>query len=958
MSPPRNSVYRPRPFLGIDVVSVVVAFAVVAVVAVGCSASEDSAPATAAGADAGFVAQFGGNDAPTGGGDRGGDVDGDLASDDSAGSGYDAAGAADGGVGGEGDTSDAGPPVNEDCPGAFGCSCVGNDDCDTGLCFESPTGKVCAKACLEECPAGMVCASLPQGADVVQACVSRWARLCSPCAANSECNGPGITSARCVARDDGSAACGSACGDDGDCPLGYGCAAVKDLNGGGAQQCVAVAANGTPTTCSCSPNAVALGLQSVCSASVEIAGVKLVCGGIASCQVAGDAPICAAAAPSAEVCDGVDNDCNGTVDDGACDDKKACTKDSCDIAAGCVHIALGTGSACDADGSVCTVNDTCKDGTCIAGVQLGCDDGNPCTQDSCDLAAGCTQVVFDGVPCTDDNPCTLGDVCKSGACAAGVVKTCTSPDQCLAAACDVATGACVYPKLPAGQPCDDASACTSNDVCKDGFCSGGVIACDDGNPCTDDSCAPAVGCQTQANSAGCNDGNACTGNDVCALGVCGGSAIICDDNNACTSDTCDNAKGCVAQAVVDESPCGVGGSAWCVGGNCTSKKAAGEACNVAGSCASGYCADGICCDGACSGGCESCLAKDTGSVDGQCKPIVAGSDPDNACIAMEASTCGFTGQCDGKGACAKYAIGTPCTDAVCGANGTLQAAGVCGISGCKKPSLVACDDGDACTIGDGCADGACTKGSKKSCDDGNACTDDSCDAKKGCVFGANNAPCSDGNVCTLNDACGAGSCVSGAGKNCDDGVACSLDTCSGGSCSHNKAGCCSPTAVKFDFNTGSAGWTFSNSAGPSKGWQVVPSAPVSTSPPGALYYGDPSVWNFDFGASSGTAISPSISVPAGQASSLSMSLYLDIEMGSSYDQITVSIVAGGTKKVVFTKTTAGIAYKQWLNVKTDTTSYGGSAIQLEIVFNTIDSILNSTLGVVIDDVALTVTCPN
>ncbi len=47
-----------------------------------------------------------------------------------------------------------------------------------------------------------------------------------------------------------------------------------------------------------------------------------------------------------------------------------------------------------------------------------CDDGNPCTDDSCDpKKSGCTY-VFNTKPCTDSVGCTKGDTCKSGACVA------------------------------------------------------------------------------------------------------------------------------------------------------------------------------------------------------------------------------------------------------------------------------------------------------------------------------------------------------------------------------------------------------------------------------------------------------------------------------------------------------------------------------------------------------------
>ena len=68
-------------------------------------------------------------------------------------------------------------------------------------------------------------------------------------------------------------------------------------------------------------------------------------------------------------------------------------------------------------------------------------------------------------------------------------------------------------------PCDDANACTSGDTCSGGRCVGGLLRCDDGNPCTDDVCSGNV-CVRSNNNAPCNDGNACTLNDTCSGGSC------------------------------------------------------------------------------------------------------------------------------------------------------------------------------------------------------------------------------------------------------------------------------------------------------------------------------------------------------------------------------------------------------------------------------------------------------
>ena len=185
---------------------------------------------------------------------------------------------------------------------------------------------------------------------------------------------------------------------------------------------------------------------------------------------------------------GEDDDCDGQTDEASCDDKNACTQDGCEGAKGCVYKPLD-GDPCDADGTVCTVNDSCKAGVCVAGGKKDCDDKNPCTQDSCDLAKGCTQVADDGKPCdADGTACTAGDTCQGGGCKAG-----------------------------------------------------NLTVCDDGNPCTTDTCA--AGCQHVNNTLPCaDDGNPCT-SDACVGGSCGHPAKV-------NGDPCDNKDNKIGRAHV------------------------------------------------------------------------------------------------------------------------------------------------------------------------------------------------------------------------------------------------------------------------------------------------------------------------------------------------------------------------------------------------------------------------
>ena len=90
-----------------------------------------------------------------------------------------------------------------------------------------------------------------------------------------------------------------------------------------------------------------------------------------------------------------------------------------------------------------------------------------------------------------------------------------------------------------------------------------------------------------------------------------------------------------------------------------------------------------------------------------------------------------------------------------------------------------CLDGDVCTTSDKCLGLECV-GTQINCTDGLLCTDDvGCDPKSGCVYEYNSLECDDGDVCTVGDSCTDGACASGKeALSCDDKNGCTTDTCS------------------------------------------------------------------------------------------------------------------------------------------------------------------------------------
>ncbi len=717
-------------------------------------------------------------------------------------------------------------PLCEPGTGCFLDPCVENADCLSGWCVTHLGTGVCTQTCQEECPAGWTCQQVAgTDPDVVFVCISDFATLCVPCGSATDCGDVGGTQAPCVLYGEAEGAfCGGGCAVDGDCPGGFRCEEMPTAQGASLMQCVPVEGE-----CACTARSIELGLGTPCASSND-AGT---CLGSRVCLEDG-LSACAAPEPAAELCNGIDDDCDGAVDEETCDDDNPCTEDACLGEAGCEHVALEGGEC--VDGNPCTAADHCVAGACIGDPVL-CDDQNPCTDDSCTETGGCAHLP-NVADCDDGDPCTVADECGEGLCAGTAVSCdcvadadcaaledgdlcngtlvcdvgglpfqcivdpdtvieCPAPagpdGPCLVPACDAETGACGFAPGNDGAPCDDGDPCTVADVCEEGSCVPGVAAnCNDGNPCTDDACAVGAGCTHTPNTLACEDGSVCTVGDACLGTVCvGGNDLACDDGNVCTDDSCDPLSGCV------HAP----NAAMCDDGNaCT----AGDLC-VGGACAPGGavdCDDGdVCTDDLCApgSGCvhsanvapcddgDACTKADT-CLDGFCGGALVVCDDANPCT---------DDSCDGASGCLFVPNDAPCDDGNACTEGDLCAGGACApgtaigcddgdvcttdacepLSGCVHAlNTQPCDDQDACTAGDLCGDGACG-GVEIACNDNNPCTDDACDADAGCVFTPNVAPCDDQNACTAGDLCANGACSPGAALPCSDGEICTDDAC-------------------------------------------------------------------------------------------------------------------------------------------------------------------------------------
>ncbi len=635
------------------------------------------------------------------------------------------------------------------CPGGPLCACNGDGECDTGICLDSPKGRICAALCESSgCPGNYSCAKVNSSTgDIISLCVPKWGYLCEPCTGSKACEAAlGVTGMACVDYGKESGAfCGATCGQDSDCPSDYACSDATTIEGKPAKMCVRKPVGSEPAVCPCDERSINQKLSTTCTAKSDIG----TCNGYRICEGAG-LGTCTAPKASTETCDNIDNDCNGLTDDGLCDDKNICTDDQCQGASKTCQNTNNT-VVCS-DGSACTDKDLCAAGKC-AGITIDCDDKNVCTTDLCDTDKGCVHNAISG-ECNDGDDCTVGDACKDGACGAGKPKDCDDGNPCTQDTCDVSTGKCA-PKILDGAPCSDGNACTTPDNCSGDVCKGGPVNCDDKNPCTDDVCDPGNGCANTANTTGCSDGNACTLTDTCdGKGSCVGApidaSVTCNDNNPCTQDVCDQGSGCINPAQ----------AATCEDGNpCTN----GDQC-TAGKCKPGQ---NIC-------GCE---------VDLDCAPKDDGN-PCNGVMYCNKAKAPYVCEIDPK----TIVVCDSSKDTVCSQNLCSTQTGSC--APVSAPDTKACNGDDSvCTQNDMCKGGICTAGAVLNCDDGNPCTDDLCDPKDGCKNVANTVTCSDGNGCTVGDVCASAQCVPGPLTVCNDDSVCTTDSCvtSTGKCKFDAA---------------------------------------------------------------------------------------------------------------------------------------------------------------------------
>jgi hypothetical protein len=285
----------------------------------------------------------------------------------------------------------------------FGAPCSTGLQCASDWCIDAADGGYCTHLCTDGCPDGWTCKSIVQTApDYIEVCVLDDARLCLPCDTDLHC---GTTGDLCLDIGGGHF-CGRDCTDE-ECPSGYICNEVT-IDGIGFKQC-------RPENNACDCDDSNIGEVRSCLITNEVG----TCFGDESCDAKMGWIACTAPVPEEESCDGFDNNCNGQIDEGF--EKQACTvtteAGSCEGVESCQGVAGWMCSAITPTPEVCNgLDDNCNGSIDEDFVD---DNGLYLTADNCGTCGNSCQAKYEGAAEVDcqmvgSNPKCIIVACEPG----------------------------------------------------------------------------------------------------------------------------------------------------------------------------------------------------------------------------------------------------------------------------------------------------------------------------------------------------------------------------------------------------------------------------------------------------------------------------------------------------------------------------------------------------------------
>ncbi|HPV04877.1 MAG TPA: hypothetical protein PLC24_09985, partial [Myxococcota bacterium] len=470
----------------------------------------------------------------------------------------------------------------------------------------------------------------------------------------------------------------------------------------------------------------------------------------------------------------------------SCNDGFDCTADGCSTEnGGCYHIYLRATPCTECvNDSDCGSEDPCDQNACR-------DVPNPQTSPEYydefpvpDSGKVCFRKPCAG--CDDKNPCT-NDSCTPQGVVINQERSCSDYNQCTTDSCSVNSGECVHEPVTPCVVCTagDHAACNTaatnpDPKCLIGYCKpvlfdGGTHECS-----ATQSCPNGAECDLEAGK--------------CMAYVCDYQANTCDDANACTADFCDSSLGCQHR---------------CICGSCENVTQLPEEsveCDDGSRCTLDSCIEAA--GTGCTGKTRVCQYEELDCDDGL-ENTVDSCDPLSGCLhttiitcttdeecAADNNKCTIREYCNGvTGLCVSSPLacddGDPCTFDECSPSTGCVFTTIPGCYTDCTGSEGVCNDSNACTI-DSCeVNPADTlfkicRNRTINCDDADPCTKDWCDVRLGCQHLETQCACDSNDDCVSDKGCLQGRCNTNTGlceefeTSCSDGDSCTLDRCDHG----------------------------------------------------------------------------------------------------------------------------------------------------------------------------------